>query len=401
MGKTIILFILLFINNTAGAQLSDNTFKKSIYVPASEVRMDSLLRIFTKQTGVEFSFNSKKISPSKKVTVSQHKQTLSQWLTTLSNSLGIQHKIVGNHIILIDNDKAVSGKINSSVSTTGRTGIVKNNPVAPRTKNETNQDPKVQDANKTLISEQTQNGRVDTFRQAVERMLENSSAAVVVMKESNSASTIQPPPPTISLAAGNVAGNSGPKKRAVQFSGGFCKLRHRSGDSMEVRVMNGLTFGGEYTQYSSRKVSVTYKFRATINNAEDSYHYGSGTVAEDATIRFTTAGFQIGITGGFSFVNSARHEFRINLGPFVRYQSTSNATAYSTYYPPSTGVQAILFRLYNESPQETISVGGIAMLQYNYTFKSNLFIGVQTGYQANTNGNAIWHVGGLVIGKRF
>src|SRR5688572_30634737 len=95
------LFVLLAAV-TVTAQVNNQSFSKPISISTKEVRIDSLLMILKKQTGIEFSFNSNKISPLKKLSVPGSNQTLSQWLITLKTKAGIEHKVIGNHIILVD-----------------------------------------------------------------------------------------------------------------------------------------------------------------------------------------------------------------------------------------------------------------------------------------------------------
>ncbi|MGB8193938.1 MAG: hypothetical protein WCF67_18540, partial [Chitinophagaceae bacterium] len=78
--------------------------------------MDSLIQHLSRQTGFEFSFNSSKISPSQKITLPSKQPDLEQVLARLQQSFGIQHKLVGNHIILIDQPKRTA---TANISKTG------------------------------------------------------------------------------------------------------------------------------------------------------------------------------------------------------------------------------------------------------------------------------------------
>src|SRR4051794_37077813 len=87
---------------------------------------------------------------------------------------------------------------------------------------------------------------------------------------------------------------------AVQVSGGYSK--HGSGD------LNGIVFGAGYTRYMSPRVSLHYNFSATINHAKDTYLVNNNTtgVHTDASIRSTTAGVQLGVSGRYSFLRNAK-----------------------------------------------------------------------------------------------
>ena len=105
-----ILAILIAASSSLCAQVNSKALSKSILISAKEVRIDSLLHIFSRQTGIGFSFNSNKIRPSKKVTVPKAKQTLAEWLNMLHRETGITHRVVGNHIILVDTKQPVQHK---------------------------------------------------------------------------------------------------------------------------------------------------------------------------------------------------------------------------------------------------------------------------------------------------
>jgi hypothetical protein len=101
MKTILIIAITILATKPALTQANKVAFDKRIIIPAREVRIGSLLKIFSAQTGVEFSFNSSKISSSKKLTVPKQSVTLSQWLDIIDQTVGAQHKVVGNHIILV------------------------------------------------------------------------------------------------------------------------------------------------------------------------------------------------------------------------------------------------------------------------------------------------------------
>ena len=183
--------------------------------------------------------------------------------------------------------------------------------------------------------------------------------------------------------------------KAIEFVGGYSK--HGSGD------MNGIVFGGGYTRYLTNKFSLNYNIKATINDGKEPIIVNdipNGT-RTDASVRFTTAGVQIGVNGGLSIIRNPRHEFMISVGGFGRYQSASNSSdGYSMYYPSATGLPLVLIGYDNKTPQETFSVGGIFQFQYNYTFKNKIYIGLLPGFQTDTNGDAIPQVA-LTIGRRL
>lgn len=184
-------------------------------------------------------------------------------------------------------------------------------------------------------------------------------------------------------------------KEAVQVAGGYSL--HGSGD------MNGIVYGAEYIKFYSRRLSLNFSLRGTINDGKHSYIVLNNTtgITTDASVRFTTAGVQLGVNGGFSMIKNFRHDLKVSLGVFGRYQSASNGDdGYSVYYPQTTGVPTVLIGFDNRTPQEKFTVGGILQFQYDYTFRSKLYLGVAPAFQTDTNGDVIPQVA-LVVGKRF
>lgn len=84
------------------AQLTKEKSEKRIVINSNTIRVADLLGLFARETDLEFSFNSKKLSPSKMITVAHHEQTLSAWLKELEKSTGIHVRVKGDHIILQD-----------------------------------------------------------------------------------------------------------------------------------------------------------------------------------------------------------------------------------------------------------------------------------------------------------
>lgn len=182
---------------------------------------------------------------------------------------------------------------------------------------------------------------------------------------------------------------------AIHLIGGYSI--HGSGD------FKGIVFGTEYTNYLSKRWSITYNIRGTIHDGQEKIIINNlitGT-RTDASVRFTTGGVQLGLNGGFSIVRNHQHELMISLGVFGRYQSASNGDdGYSVYFPSQTGQPTVLIGYDNKTPARTGALGGIFQLQYNYTFKNNIYIGLLPGFQTDTHGDAIPYVA-LTVGKRL
>jgi len=182
---------------------------------------------------------------------------------------------------------------------------------------------------------------------------------------------------------------------AIQVIGGYSK--HGSGD------YKGIVFGAEYIHYQTRKLSLTYSFRSTINDGKETIivHNTTTGTSNDASIRFTTAGVQLGVNGGLSMIRTQHHELMLSLGAFGRYQSASNGSdGYSLYYPQVTGQPTVLVGYDNRTPQNTFAFGGIGQLYYNYTFKCKFYLGILGAVQTDTNGDVIPQAC-LSVGRRL
>jgi len=183
--------------------------------------------------------------------------------------------------------------------------------------------------------------------------------------------------------------------KALQVIGGYSK--HGSGD------YEGIVFGTEYIHYHTKKLSLTYSFRGTINDGKETIIINNTTTGTrtDASVRFTTAGIQLGVNGGLSIIRSQHHELMLSVGAFGRYQSASNGSdGYSLYYPQMTGQPTILVGYDNKTDQNTYAFGGIGQLHYNYTFKSKFYIGLLGAFQTDTNGDVIPQAA-LSVGRRL
>lgn len=393
MPSFFMIVMVTCLHMTAAAQVGHATFEKPITITARNIRIDSLLRSFSRQTGVEFSFSTNKISPSQMLTVSKQRQTLSQWLTTLRQSMGVQHKVVGNHIILFEN----SGPTATAPKKNPSTGGPKTAP-ARATGNPSQAPP-----TKVTILIDSSGPQKDTAIQEP-AIQQNASPAIAspatAAKSGNStkkpvqpSAAANPPKLTPSRKESRQEAADGPADEAFQLIAGYS--RHGSGD------MDGIVFGAAYTKYLSHAFSLNIDIRGTINSTHHDYSYTNPTTLHqtDASVRFTTAGAQLGINAQLSALRSLHHEVMFSLGGFGRYQSAS-PDGYGVMYPPATGYPEMVFSLYNQNKQNTIAAGLLLQLHYNFTFNNNLLLGIKGGIQTDTESDLIPQAA-LSVGKRF
>jgi hypothetical protein len=101
----IILLLIIVISQRVIAQLNNAVLGKKVVLPATTLRVDSLLQVLARQTGTRFSFNPGKVTPSLKIYFKSRQQTIGQVLTQVQQTIGVKYKLLGNHIILLDEPK--------------------------------------------------------------------------------------------------------------------------------------------------------------------------------------------------------------------------------------------------------------------------------------------------------
>jgi len=101
----ILVFLIMVISQRIIAQQNNAVLGKKVVLPATTLRIDSLLQVLARQTGTRFSFNPGKVTPSLKIYFKSRQQTIGQVLTQVQQTIGVNYKLVGNHIILLDESK--------------------------------------------------------------------------------------------------------------------------------------------------------------------------------------------------------------------------------------------------------------------------------------------------------
>ncbi|MDB5231639.1 MAG: hypothetical protein JWN76_2444 [Chitinophagaceae bacterium] len=83
---------------------------------------------------------------------------------------------------------------------------------------------------------------------------------------------------------------------SIELSAGYSN--HGSGD------MKGIVTGVPYTKYLSKKISLNYDLRNSINHSRNVIIVTNSSVGQltDASVRFTTAGLQLGVNVQASFL---------------------------------------------------------------------------------------------------
>lgn len=168
-----------------------------------------------------------------------------------------------------------------------------------------------------------------------------------------------------------------------------------------TRDMRGIIFITEYTNYFKKSLFWTIALGGTIHDGSRPLFFNDAYGnAIDGSIRYTTAGVQATSHLGYSFIKTSRHELGIKVGALLRYQSSSYYDRVSISYPLATGLPIPVITFDNTTPQRTYAFGGSAQILYNYSINKAISLGIQAGFQTDTNGDTITQAA-FTIGKRF
>lgn len=163
----------------------------------------------------------------------------------------------------------------------------------------------------------------------------------------------------------------------------------------------GFAYDTEFGKYFKKKSSWYVGIGGTIHDKVEPIFYTDQQGNEvDASVRATTAGFQISGLYGYSFVRNERHECLIKVGTLIRYQSSSYYDSFGVYHPVGTGLPFPVVAIFNITPQRTLALGGNVEFVYNYTISKKVSIGVLAELQLDTNGDTISQFL-FSVGRRF
>ena len=163
----------------------------------------------------------------------------------------------------------------------------------------------------------------------------------------------------------------------------------------------GPGFSIRYTNYFKKRISWGVWLGCTIHDKNWPIDFIDSTGRTyDISIRNTTAGIQGGGNIAYSVVRSQMHEFKVELGGVIRYQSTSNPDITTVLYPALTGIPFPVYVFQQTSPQRTLAIGANFQVSYNFNFNNQVSVGIIAGLQTDTNGERILPIG-VTVGKRF
>ncbi len=175
----------------------------------------------------------------------------------------------------------------------------------------------------------------------------------------------------------------------------FDRSRHGTGD------MNGIIVNLQYSKRFARRFDwygdLGFSIHDLVRLNDNPNNPAKNEIYER---RYVTAGLQLG--GGIAFRPiTGKNEFSIQLGPLVRYQSSSLPVSSGILYPEFTKLPFMVEQVQHmDEPFRTFNVGARLRLAYYYTFSRNIIIGANANLQTDTYGDVI-HGYGLSVGKRF
>lgn len=160
---------------------------------------------------------------------------------------------------------------------------------------------------------------------------------------------------------------------------------HGSGD------IKGLQYGARYNHFLSKRFDFILSFEANLNDSRDNLFIWNDPDGNeyDSTLHDVIAGMQLNLGVGLNILNTQKHQLGVNPSILFRYQATSIMGTTITDYPPITGYPVPIRYLIREEPGNTYAVGGSIRLFYNYKLSAKYFIGINPGFQLDSNGDTI------------
>lgn len=173
------------------------------------------------------------------------------------------------------------------------------------------------------------------------------------------------------------------------------RSRHGTGD------MSGILINLQYSKSFARRFDWYGDLGFSIHDLVHINHNPNNPAKNEVyEQRYVTAGLQLG--GGIAFKPlTGKNEISVQLGPLVRYQSSSLPVSSGVLYPEFTKLPFMVEQVQHmNEPLRTLNVGARLRLAYYYTFSNNTMIGIHANFQTDTYGDVL-HGYGISVGKRF
>lgn len=166
----------------------------------------------------------------------------------------------------------------------------------------------------------------------------------------------------------------------------FASSIHGSGD------LQGINFSSSYVFQKNRFSQLVF-IKGTIHDGEDTqiFELPDGRI-NDGSIRYTTAGVQVGYGVRYSFIKLDKHDTEIGVNGFARYQSSSLYDAFTRFSSlPDIPFPVVI--LEHTEPARTYAVGLNIILSHRFRITESVGIKAFGDFQFDTNGDTIRGVG--------
>jgi len=121
--KPLVTALLVLLAGISLAQQSD--LDKPIQLKKGWMRIDVIMQEIYKQGGLKFSFNSQQIDPARKVQITSDRLSVGAILTRVEETAGVKFKVVGRHIVLLNQTKQQKPNAGNNSNPTASRVIIK------------------------------------------------------------------------------------------------------------------------------------------------------------------------------------------------------------------------------------------------------------------------------------
>ena len=169
------------------------------------------------------------------------------------------------------------------------------------------------------------------------------------------------------------------------LSAEFGPNMHGTGD------IKGIQYGLRYNRFLNKRFDLIVAFEANLNDSPGELYIWEDPEGNeyDGTLHNVIAGIQLNVGIGFNIINSDRHKFGLNPSIFIRYQANSLFNTTVIDFPTLTGYPVPIRTLLRDEPGNTYAAGGSLRLFYNYKINSKYFLGINPGFQTDSEEDTI------------
>jgi hypothetical protein len=174
----------------------------------------------------------------------------------------------------------------------------------------------------------------------------------------------------------------------------LARSKHGSGD------LTGFSFASNYI-FTKNRFSQLVFIEGSIHDGEYTLIFDTPDgLTNDGSIRYTTAGVQVGYGVRYSLFEFKNQKTEVGLNGLIRYQSTSLYDTVTILFPALTDIPFPVVVLGQESDARTIALGSKLILSHRVALTKTIDLKALGSFQYDTNGDTIGGYG-LGISKRW